>query len=160
VDIVGITHAAAIWVIVAFLSLPAALLIYLRALRVAPEYCAIVLLLSLSLATDRFFMMGFLTFRLGIAGMLLALALVESLRGRWSAWRYALFVVVTVGVYLIHLAPIPFLAAAIGLTALVRLSRHTTRCGREVGFLIPVLSVFIWQFLVVTGYREPHDLVA
>jgi hypothetical protein len=160
VDVFGVTHAAAIWAILAFVSLPLALLVYLRALRVEPEYRALLLLLSLYLAADRFFVLGFLAFRLGIAGLLVALALVESLRRRWSTWRYLLLIVVTVALYLIHLAPIAFLGTALAATAAVRLYRHTTYPGRELGFLLPVLAVLAWQFLVVTGYRQPQDSVA
>lgn len=156
VDLFGVTPAAAIWTAMALVSLPVALALYLRALRITPVYRNLALLLSLVLATDRFFLMGMMNFRLGIAGLFVALAMVESLRERWSVWRYAGLVAAIWVLYLIHLVPIVFLGAAIGVTALVRLYRGTTRVGREVALVVPVVTVLIWHLLSSGSHPEPQ----
>jgi hypothetical protein len=152
--------AIAIWTELVFLSLPASLYVYLRASGMNAEYRGLLLIVSLYLATDGFFMMGFLNFRLGIAGVLIALAVVEWLRRRWSLPLYVLLIVVLIAVYLTHLAPIVFLGAAIGASGALRLYRRETSLGREVGVLIPIVGLLAWHYLGTPGYRQPHDNAA
>jgi hypothetical protein len=159
VELFGAATAAALWCVLAFLALPAALVLYLRALRVPPDVEFLLLALSLYLATDAFFVLGFLSFRLAVAFILIALALVEGLRREASAALYAVFVLVVITGYLVHMTTIVFLAAAMTVSALVRLRFRTTSLEREALLFLPVALVLAWQFLAAGGYRDSHDVV-
>jgi hypothetical protein len=92
--------------------------------------------------------------------MLIAtLGLVELLRRNWSYPMFALYAAAVVLDYLMHLSPVIFLAAALGVTALVRLPLRKTTLRREVALFAPLLLVLTWHFTVATHYREPNDPV-
>jgi hypothetical protein len=160
VAVLGPTGGAAFWVVFVFLSLPAAALFYLRVRGIAPRGWGLMLLVSLYLATDWFFLMGFLSFRVAVAMVIVNLGLVEMLRRKWSYALYALYIVMVILAYLMHLSPTIFLLAALGVTALLRLHWRTTSLRTEVALFIPVLVVLAWHFTVGTSYREPGDPVA
>jgi hypothetical protein len=109
VYLTGVKAAGVIWVILTFLSLPAAVYVYLRALRASTEVTLLMLFVSLYLSTDTFFVMGFLEFKLSIALTLVALAQVELLRQQWSGVRFGIFAALIVFTYLTHLAAIAFI---------------------------------------------------
>src|SRR5262249_24875695 len=120
----------------------------------------LMLLLSLYLATDWFFLMGFLNFRAGVAMLIATLGLVEILRREWSWLLFTLYVAAVVLDYLMHLSPVFFLVAALGVTALMRLKLRTTTLRAETLLFIPVLAVLMWHFTVGNLYREPGDPTA
>jgi hypothetical protein len=160
VAVFGTTGGAAFWVLLVFLSLPCAALFYLRVRGIDPAGRSLLLLLSVYFATDWFFLMGFLGFRVAVAMLIATLALVELLRRRWSYALFALYAGAVVLDYLMHLSPIIFLFAALGLTGLLRLWLRTTTLRREVALFAPVLVVLAWHFMVAVHYREPTDPVA
>src|SRR5689334_21218989 len=84
VELFGTQVGGASFLALVFLSLPCALLYYMRVTGIAVERRAVLFILSLYLATDWFFLMGFLSFRLGIAITIVNLALVTQLRRQWS----------------------------------------------------------------------------
>jgi len=160
VALFGPNGGAAFWVVLVVVSLPCAALFYLRMRGIETGARALMLLLSLYLATDWFFLMGFLSFRVSVAMLIGTLGLVELLRRRWS---YALFALYTAAIaldYLMHLSPIIFLVAALGVTALMRLALRTTTLRTEVLLAIPVIVVLLWHFTAGSHYREPSDPVA
>ena len=159
VHYLGTPSAAAIWAVLVFLSFPLALLAYLRARRIPTDTTILLLLLSLYLDTDVFLMRGFLSFRLGVAAVLLALAAIESLRRKGSPWKYLLFCLIVVGAYLTHLAAIAFIAVGLGTTALVRMYLKSFRLWREAFMWIPLGAVGLWQVLRASQFRRPDDLV-
>ncbi|HEY0340251.1 MAG TPA: hypothetical protein VGC34_05550, partial [Steroidobacteraceae bacterium] len=160
VAVFGVTGGAAFWVMLVFLSLPLAALFYLRARGIDIAGRSLALLLSAYFATDWFFLMGFLGFRVAVAMLIVTLALVEMLRRRWSYSLFALYAAAVVLDYLMHLSPLVFLFAALGVTALLRLSLRTTTLRIEVALFMPVIALLAWHFLVGTHYREPTDPVA
>lgn len=168
VQLAGVTTAATIWAAGTFLSVPCALLIYLRVRGTSAEPTVLMLLVSLYLSTDTFFMLGFLEFKLSIAMMLLALACAESLRKEWSTGRWVAFAILMVIAYLIHLATIIFVGAAIGASAVWRLiplvrrpgSARRTALNHEVALLAPVICLLVWHLLSASLYRQPTDIVA
>jgi hypothetical protein len=160
VYLAGVKAAAAIWAILVFLSLPAAVYAYLRAMRASTEVTLLMLFISLYLSTDTFFMMGFFEFKLSIALTLVALALVELLRQQWSGARFGLFAALIVLTYLTHLAAIAFIAAALGVSALWRIVLGKSRIDREIYLFIPIICVLAWHLIEVVTYRQPGDLVA
>jgi len=160
VAVFGPTGGAALWVLLVFLSLPCAALFYLRVRGIDPASRSLALLLSVYFATDWFFLMGFLSFRLAVAMLIATLALVELLRRKWSYPLFALYAGAVVLDYLMHLSPIIFLFAALGVTGLLRLWLRTTRLRTEVALFVPVLAVLAWHFTIGVHYREPTDPVA
>ena len=157
VEVFGPTGGAAFWTLLVFLSFPLAALCYLRVRAFEVSDRTLMLLLALYLATDWFFLMGFWSFRVSIAMLLATLALVELLRRSWSHGLFALYVVAIILDYLMHLSPIIFLVAALGVTGLMRLWSRTTTLRTEIALFIPVIAALAWQFTVADGYREPGD---
>jgi hypothetical protein len=160
VALLGPTGGAAFWVVLVFLSLPAAALFYLRVRGVEPRGRTLMLLVSVYLATDWFFLMGFLSFRVAVAMLVVTLGVVELLRRRWSYGLFGLYAGMVFLDYLMHLSPTVFLVAALGVTGLLRLHWRTTTLRTEVALFIPVLIVLAYHFTVGVGYREPGDPVA
>ncbi len=160
VAVFGVTGGAALWVLLVFLSLPCAALFYLRVRGIEPEGRSLALLLSVYFATDWFFLMGFLSFRVAVAMLIATLGLVELLRRKWSYPLFALYAGAVVLDYLMHLSPIIFLFAALGVTGLLRLWLRSTTLRTEVVLFIPVLAVLAWHFTIGVHYREAADPVA
>jgi hypothetical protein len=160
VYLIGAQAAGVIWTILTFLSLPAAVYVYLRAMRASNEVTLLMLFISLYLSTDTFFAMGFFEFKLSIALTLVALALVELLRQQWSGVRFGIFAALIVLTYLTHLAAIAFIAAALGVSALWRIMLGKSRIDREIYLFIPIICVLVWHFLEAITYRQSGDVVA
>jgi hypothetical protein len=159
VEIFGPATAAVLWNALTFLSLPAALLFYLHVHNVRANTRLLVLALSLYLATDWFFLMGFAEFRLGLAIMIVALALVDLIRRRPSVALFAVYWAVLAIGYLVHLAMVIFLIPALGVSALLRLRGHTTTLKREIALFIPIIVILVWQFSINGTLQQPDDLV-
>jgi hypothetical protein len=159
VAVVGVSAAGTMWVILTFVSLPLSLFAYLRARQTSPEVMLLMLLISFCLSTDTFFIMGFTEFRLSVAVVFVALALMEHLRQRWSVWGYAVFTVVVIASYLTHLAATVFIGAAIGASAAWRVVLRQARIPREILLLVPVIAMLVWHQLVAVHYRQPTDLL-
>lgn len=159
VAIFGTTGGAAFWTLLVFLSLPCAALFYLRVRGIDTADRSLALLLSVYFATDWFFLMGFLSYRVAVAMLIATLALVEMLRRKWSYALFALYAVAVGLDYLMHLSPIVFLFAALGVTGLLRLWLRTTPLRTELALFIPVVLVLAWHFAIGVHYREPTDPV-
>jgi len=159
VEVAGTKAAAVIWGLLTFLSLPAAVYVYLRARRASTEVTLLMLFISLYLSTDTFFVMGFFEFRLSIALVLVTLAAVEWLREQWSGARFAIFAALIALTYLTHLAAIVFIGAAVGVSAVWRIALGKSRIDREIYLLIPIIGVLAWHFVEAVTYRQPGDVV-
>jgi hypothetical protein len=157
VELFGPTGGGALWTLLVFLSFPCAAIYYLRVRGIDADDRILVLLLALYLATDWFFLMGFMSFRVSVAMLIATLGVVEQLRRKWSYALFSIYVGALVLDYLMHLSPIIFLVAALGVTGLVRLRARTTTLRTEMVLLIPLLAVLAWHFGVANGYREPGD---
>ncbi len=160
VGLFGLTGGAALWALLVFLSLPCAALFYARVRGIEVKGRALLLLLSIYLATDWFFVIGFLSFRISVAMLIATLALVELLRRKWSYPLFAIYLAAVALDYLMHLSPLVFLAAALGVTALVRLRLRTTTLRAETALFLPVLALLAWHFTIASGYRQPGDQIA
>lgn len=160
VRLLGAAWATRLFAVLVFLSLPAALYAYLRAQRAGPGVTTTLLLISLYLSTDTFFVLGFLSFRLGVAVLLLTLAAADPLSRHWSGPRYLVLVGMVVLAYLTHLAALVFVAVALGIRALMRILLRVSSVGREFVLLLPIGCVGIWHFAIAAGYRQPADQTA
>jgi hypothetical protein len=159
VGLFGLTGGAALWVLFVFLSFPCAAIFYARVRAIDFNGRALLLLLATYLATDWFFLIGFLSFRVSVAMLIATLGVVELLRRQWSYSLYAAYVMAVVLDYLMHLSPLVFLVPALGVTALLRLRLRTTTLRAELALFIPVLLLLAWHFTVATGYRQPGDQI-
>jgi hypothetical protein len=160
VQTVGLAATAVIWPTLAFLSLPAALFVYLRVKQASMELMLLMLLLSLYLSTDTFFTMGFFEFKLSLALVLLASALVELLRQQWRLAYFAAFVAVVVIAYLVHLIAVAFIAAMVVASALLRRARgQSVRIDREAYLLLPVVGMLGWHLASAAAHRHAMDEV-
>ena len=160
VDSLGLQIGGALWIAIIVLSLPCALLFFMRVTGVAAERRALVFILGLYLATDWFFLMGFVSFRLGLAVTIVDLALLTRLRNRWSAGSFILYSALVVVGYLTHLTTIAFLGAAAGVSGLLRLWRRTSSIRTEALLLAPIAVLCAWHFGVAVHYTLPSDLAA
>ena len=157
VALFGPTGGATFWILLVFLSLPCAALFYLRVRGIDATGRTLMLWVSLYLATDWFFLMGFLSYRVSVAMLIATLALVELWRRKQSYGLLALYALAVVLDYLMHLSPIAFLFAALGVTALLRLWQRSTTLRTEIMLFVPLLAVVLWHVTVGSHYREPGD---
>jgi hypothetical protein len=143
--------AGRVLVVLEWVSLPAAVAFLLHAWRAPPATRLIGLALSLYLATDLFFVLGFAAFRFGIALVLAALAAWE-LAFRTGAVRWWLGYFLLAGLaYLTHLSALAFLVAAVGMLSAVRLVERREPLLRLVLAGVPLLTLLAWHVLG----REP-----
>jgi hypothetical protein len=153
VGLLGPIPAASVWECVTFLSYPCALLFFLRVNRTPPAGQIIGVLLATVLSPDWYFFGGALAFRLGVALMLVAVGLAIMLRRRRSVTLACLFAVVVVSAYLMHVASLLFIIAAIGVTGLLRLWYRETSLRAEALLWLPIFALVAWKFGFVNGGR-------
>ncbi len=165
VEVLGAKVAVASWTVLAFLSIPAALLLYCHVSfgRKGKELLEdpgtlFLLLCAAYLSTDYFFVVGFLAFQLGLACVIVNLSLIELLRRRWSYRLFALYCVLVAAAYLVHLSTLLFLAAIVGVTAAVRLWFRTSSVREELLLFSPILLMLAWYLGVAEHYHRPTDL--
>ena len=137
----------------AVLSLPCALLYYMHVNRLAPQARPLVVLVSLYLATDWFFLVGFAAFRFGVALLIVCIALADALRERWSTRLYGVYLAVLITGYLEHLTVLVFLAATLTVSAIVRLLIGRSSARAEVRLGLPVIVLMALYFGLLAG---PH----
>lgn len=157
VEILGPRWGGAFWLSFVLLSLPLALLLFMRITGVALERRPLVFLLSLYLASDWFFLMGFLNFRLGIALTIMNLALLIRLRNEWSNRFYVCYVALVTTGYLVHLTTIALLTPALAVSSLLRLWRGTSTIRKEALLAAPLIALWAWHFGVVPRFSRPDD---
>jgi hypothetical protein len=160
VELFGQRGGNALWMALVLLSLPCALLFYLRAVRIAADARAMFLLVSMYLATDWYFIMGFFEFRVAIALTLVIFALAQLLRRSWSVGLFVAYSGAVALGYLTHLSTLVFAAATIGASGLLRLLLRTSSLRLEACLLAPIIAVALWHFGVVAHYGAAGDLAA
>ena len=149
VEIFGVAAGAAVFSTLVILSLPCALLFYAHSCNIARRALPFVFLLGLYLSIDWFFIAGFLAFRLSLALIVVSLAFAEILRRRWSLPLFGAYMVVLIVGYLTHLTAPLFMAAALGVSGVVRLCYRTTTLRREICLLVPLAMLLVAYFGVM-----------
>lgn len=149
----GTTAGGIVFLELTVLALPAALLYYMHVNRLAPQARPLVVLVSLYLATDWFFLVGFAAFRFAIPLIILCIALADALRERWSPARYVAYLAAVFAGYLDHLTVIAFMAATLTISASVRLFFGRGFVRQELRLLLPVLMLLALYLGVLAG---PH----
>jgi hypothetical protein len=143
--------AGRVLVVLEWVSLPAAVAFLLYAWRAPRATWLIGLALSLYLATDLFFVLGFAAFRLAIALVLASLAAWElASRTGMVRWWLGYFALAGLG-YLTHLSALVFLVAAVGILSALRLVERREQLGRLLLAGLPLLLLLAWHLLG----REP-----
>ena len=156
IEIFGAQAGGAIFVVLVLLSMPLALMFYMRAARLAPRAKAVVFLIGLYLSTDCFFLLAFMGFRLALAIMIVALGLVEILRRDWSSRSFWAYATVLLAGYLTHLTAIVFFAVALGVSSTLRLWLRTSTWRRELGLWLPLAVLGVLH----VGFLSPPHSVA
>jgi hypothetical protein len=154
VEVLGPGIGAGLFTSLVILSLPCALLFYAHVVNLPSRARPFVLLVGLYLSTDWFFLVGFLAFRLALALIVVSLAIAELLRRNWSVPAYIAYIAVLVLGFLTHLSAPVFVAAAIGVSALVRLWFRTTTFKREIALGAPIALLFAWYFAALARPDE------
>jgi hypothetical protein len=154
VELFGPVVGAGVFSTLVLLSLPGALLFYMHVNHLAPQARWLVLVISLYLSTDWFFLAGFTAFRLALAMIVVSLALADALRRRRSAPLFALYAFVLLLGYLIHLSSLVFFTTALVSSGLVRLLLRRTTVRVEIYLLIPAAALLALHFGVLV---EPYS---
>lgn len=150
----GTFGGAAVFMTLVLVSLPAALLYYMHVNDVPRRARLFVLIISLYLSTDWFFLMGFTAFRLALAFIIVTLTLTDTLRRRWSRSQFAVYIVVLTLGYLTHLTALVFFAPVLAVTAAVRLWFGSTSLRHELLLSLPVAALLLIHFGLIV---VPHD---
>jgi len=149
----GTTAGGLVFLELTVLALPCALLYSMHVNRLAPQARPLVVLVSLYLATDWFFLVGFAAFRFAVPLIIVCLALADALRQRWSGRLYAVYLAAVFAGYLDHLTVLAFLAAALTMSAAVRIAFGRASAREEMRLLLPVLLLLALFLAVLAG---PH----
>ena len=153
-ELFGTAGGAGVFTALVLLSLPCALLFYMSVNRLAPQARLLVFLVGLYLSTDWFLLMGFMAFRLAVAGVVFTLALADLLRARWSVPMFAVYVCALLLCYLVHLSWLVFFVVVLGISGAFRWWFGTTSIRREIVLWVPMLVLLAWQFLLVSSHEE------
>jgi hypothetical protein len=145
----GVAGGAAVFTTLVFISLPCAFLFYMRVNAIAPHARLFVVIVSLYLATDWFFLMGFMAFRLALAGIVVSMALLDSLRRHWSRQVFYAYVAVLVCGYLTHLTALVFFAPVLAVSGALRLYWRRSTLSREAVVWSPVLALLLIHFAFI-----------
>lgn len=146
VEALGADTGARVWLILVVASLPLAVGAYLRSTGYSKFSILVGCLLSLYLATDWFFMMGFENFRVAISMVLLGLAAWQTFMRTGSAVSYILFLCLFFAGYLMHLSALIFSAVGIGAVSLFALVRKKVSLPRAVAGGVLIAALCGWHF--------------
>ena len=155
IELFGVKIAASAWSLLVLLSLPCALLFFMRVAKIRREDQVFAFLLSLYLATSTFYLRGFIAFSLAVAVIVAVLALVQLFRERPAPALFALYCTVLGLGYLIHLTALIFAAAAIAVSSVVEVCRRTANVRSEVLIFLPVVALLIWHFALLHPVPGP-----
>jgi hypothetical protein len=150
----GVVAGGAVFTTMVLLSLPCALIFYMRANQLAPRAELFVLITSLYLATDWFFLMGFMAFRLALAFIIVSMALADLLRKSWRPGLFAWYVVTLTAGYLTHLTSLVFFAPVLGVSGVLRSWFRTSSVRREILLWIPVAALLAVHFAFIAIHHD------
>jgi hypothetical protein len=155
VALFGTVGGATVFMTLVLVSLPCALLYYMHVNDLPSRARLFALIISLYLATDWFFVMGFTAFRLALAIILVSLAITDKLRRHWSRSTFAAYILVLTLGYLTHLTSLVFFAPVLAVTGAARLRFRSTSLRCEVLLWLPVAALLLIHFGLLAAV--PHD---
>jgi AmmeMemoRadiSam system protein B len=139
VEALGPYAGARAFTILLALSMPAAVAVSLRALRLSTYAVLLGAILALYLGTDWSFVMGFQAFRLSVALTLLALAAWQVFLRSGSARSLAAYAICLALGYLTHLSALHFVGIGAPVIAALALRARTTTLPRALAGAVPLL---------------------
>jgi hypothetical protein len=147
--IAGASAAGRLWVILSFACLPLAVLAFMKLQGFRRSTIVVALLMTTYLATDWFFMSGFMSFRLAVAFTVLCIGFLCSMLDRaQSTPLVAGYVCSLAAGYFTHLSALVFVTAAAGALTLIYMARLRVNL-RTVALVLAPLA-FLW-LLYLTG---------
>lgn len=155
VRVFGVAGGAAAFTTVVLLSLPAALLLWVRMVRLPGACAPLLFLLALYPSTDWFFLMGFLSFRLGLALLLAALALAEGYRAGGGPGLMIGYGLALVCAWLTHLSALVFFLPVMGVWSGWRLMTGVSPWRTEARLWVVPLALTLVHFGLVAPLTAP-----
>lgn len=153
VEVLGPYVAGRIWMILAAISLPASLALYLRLTGHSAYSVLIATVLGLYLATDFFFVNGFGAFRIAIAGTVAAAAVGQHYLQGGSRRAFLAYIAILVAGYLNHFSGVVFSAAAVGAVAALMVLARRAPLTRAVHACVPFVALGA-AYLLASGEGE------
>jgi hypothetical protein len=147
ISLFGLQTAGKLWMLMAMLAPPAAMLWLMREYGIRGLRARIGLALSLYLATDWFFLSGYENYRFAFALVLWAIAIWQRFASSGSTRTYVVFVVVVVVTYTMHLSGLVLGAAAIGGLCLQRMAAREISWAKVIASAAPFAVLLGWHFL-------------
>jgi hypothetical protein len=147
ISLFGLQAAGKLWMLLAMLAPPAAMLWLMREYGIRGLRAQIGLALSLYLATDWFFLSGYENYRFALALVLWAIAAWRRFVSSGSAWTYAQFAAIVVVAYTMHLSGLVLGAAAIGGLCLQRMAAREISWAKVIASAAPFALLLGWHFL-------------
>jgi hypothetical protein len=158
--------AGRLWILVAFLSFPAATWALLAVWGARPVVRAAGAAFAIFLSADWFLRLGFLNFRYGLALALFGTVAWERLDHRRTPGRWATYLALVVACYLMHLSALVFLVAIVGTLSAVRVleDRRVATVLRYAAAGLAPLALLGYHLAFGTGAetgaaRQPAALV-
>jgi hypothetical protein len=145
VEGLGPYAAGRVFAVLVAASLPAAVAVALRAAGASRPTVLLGATISLYLATDWFFLMGFQAFRLAIAFVLLALAAFGRYLETGSPRAFAAYAACLTAGWLTHLSTLLFVGAGAALLGACALRAGRAPLARVARGALPLLALGAWQ---------------
>jgi hypothetical protein len=147
VEAIGAGRAGPLWAALVFLSLPASLAYFARALFLSPLACATAFLIGCYLGSSWFFLAGFFSFQLAVSLSLVAAANLCRQCEAVSRWRLAIIIALTTLGYFIHITIVLFVCV---LCVVIAIAYPAPRRQRALATTAPFLfasALLIWGVL-------------
>ena len=130
-----------VWVLATFLSMPAAVWYLLASVRLGHRAWAVATLLSLYFATDWFFVSGMFNYRWALALAIAAYGAFRRYQGSPGVARYALYCLLVVLGYLVHLSAPVLLGTMLAGACAMQLLRRRLAIRVALAGMAPVVAV-------------------
>jgi hypothetical protein len=149
-----------LWTVITFLSVVAAGWYFAKVRLENSDSIAVMTLLSVLLASDWFFAMGFFAYQLSFALSLVALAILHRVRrSDTPATRlFSAYVLVAVACYLAHLGGFLALCLLAGAGAVASVLQDRKTFSGELRLLSPLLLLSAWQ--LISMHEQQHGASA
>lgn len=151
--LVGIEWTSRIWITTAVLALPWSVWFLLGVQDCSRRARLVGTLLAFYLATDWFFVSGFLNYQISLSCDLFAYGWFVRARASGSATAYLSYVLILTAGYALHLSSLAFIAAAVGGSLGLALLGGHESVRRAVVLWLPALVLLTIHF----GLANPHS---
>ena len=144
--LVGMEWTSRIWITASMLALPWSTWFVLGVQGCSQKARVVGSLLALYLATDWFFVSGFLNYRISVACVLFTYGWFLKAQASGSAKAYLFYVLLLVAGYAMHLSALIFIAAAVASTLAIGVLGGRQSMGWGLVLLLPAMVVLVLHF--------------